>query len=212
MNPAALFLKEEDRRKLCLLEDKKELNAKELESPQTPLASLNAFLKAQSFKHQLSEWGTPHGSFSKLLPSLIAASLQKEVLWLSDQQDSLIYPQAWRELHFDLNQIYFLREKRVLRSLRTLIREESFSFIMIDSHHFFSKSDLHFLSQSARSQRMTLFLFRPYFLSAKKGNPFCRLRLNSSYELSSQKFHLSFIKGGERKRHFKASFGEVFSG
>jgi len=169
MNPTALFLKEEDRRKLCLLEDKKNLNSLE-ESPQTPLSSLNDFLKAHNFKHQLSEWGTPHGSFSKLLPSLIAASLQKEVLWLSDQEEALIYPQAWRELQFDLNQIYFLREKRLLRSLRTLIREESFSFIMIDSHHFFSKSDLHFLSQSARLQRMTLFLFRPYFLSAKKGN------------------------------------------
>lgn len=180
-------------------------------SLETPLGPLNDFLKPLNFQGQLCEWGTPYGSISRLLPAMIAKALNKECLWVCDQDSAQIYPQSWTGLGFDLNNLHFLNEKNPLMSLRTLIQENSFSLIIVDSRQFFQKADLHFFSQAAREYDTSIFLFRYFFLSNKNGNPFSRYRINSTYSIPRKCFQLDTIKG-PNKPCLKLSFNEVLCG
>lgn len=180
-------------------------------SLQTPLSRLNEFLEPLNFCGQLCEWGTPHGSISRLLPAMVARALNKECLWVCDQDHSQLYPRSWAGLGFDLNNIYFVNEEKPLQSLRTLIQENSFSLIIVDSRQFLNKADMHFLAQSTREYGTSIFLFRSFFLSNKNGNPFCRYRINSTYSIPRKNFELSLIKGSSKKQ-LKLSFDEVLCG
>lgn len=177
----------------------------------TPLQRLNHFLKSFQFQGHLSEWGVPYGSISRLLPAMIAKALNKECLWISDKKQMTIYPNSWTGLGFDLNNIHFLSEQEPLSSLRTLIHENSFPFLIVDSQQFLQKSDFHFLAQATREYGLSIFLFRSFFLSNKNGNPFCRYRLNSSYCITGKRFELSVVKG-PKKRRLNLGFNEVLCG
>lgn len=192
------------------------LNKSDELSPQgsslkTPLPALNHFFQGMEF-HGLVEWGVPMGSISRLLPAMVARALKKECLWISDQDTAHVYPKSWSGLGFDLNNIYFLNEQSPLMSIRTLLQENTFSFLIIDSQQKLKTSDLHFLSQCCRKNDLCVFLFRSYFLSSKNGNPFCRYRINSSYSIDTKRFQLTLIKGAQRQKALSLSFSEVLCG
>lgn len=181
------------------------------ENIRLPIPRLMDFLGPLNFKGQCTEWGVPFGSISRLIPAMVAKALGQECLWICDQSNKQIYPNSWSGLGFDLDNLHFLNEQQPLSSLRTLIHENHFPFLIVDSQQFFKKSDFHFLAQATRQYGITLFLFRPYFLSNKNGNPFCRYRINSSYCITGKNFRLSVLKGLPA-RHIRLAFDEVLCG
>lgn len=188
-----------------------ELSQRRSEGLKTPLKKLNLFLASLSFQGRLTEWGVPSGSIARLLPAMVAKAMGQECLWISDQEKALLYPNSWTGLGFDLNNLHFLHEESPLQSLRTVVSENSFPFLIIDCRQRLKTSDLHFLSRHAREQGTSIFLFRPFYLSNKNGNPFSNQRLNSSYSISRKSFQLSIIKGCPR-RSLSLPFTEVLCG
>ncbi len=178
---------------------------------QTPVTKLNEFLKPFDFKSQFTEWGVPSGSIARLLPAMIAKALKQECLWISDMDQAQIYPNSWTGLGFNLNNLHFLHENEPLSSIRTVINENTFSFLIIDTKQRLQTSDLHFFSLTARKYGTSIFLFRPFYLSNKNGNPFCHQRLNSSYSIPRKRFQLSVIKGAPKKS-LHLNFSEVLCG
>ncbi len=178
---------------------------------QTPLTRLNEFLRPLNFSGHFTEWGTPSGSIARLLPAMVAKALNQEALWISDIEKAQLYPNSWTGLGFNLNNLHFLHEEEPLQSLRTVISENTFPFLIIDSKQRLQASDLHFLQRTCRKNGTTVFLFRPFYLSNKNGNPFSCQRINSSYSIHKQSFQISIIKGAPR-RSLHLSFSEVLCG
>ncbi len=178
----------------------------------TPITRLNSFLAPLQWRGQISEWGVPAGSVARLLPAIVGKALNLECLWISDQSSAQIYPNTWTGLGFNLNNLHFLQDPNPLASLRTVVTENTFPFLIVDCKHRLQKSDLHFLAQHCRQQGSTLFLFRHFYLSNKNGNPFSQQRLNSSYNMARQSFQLSKIKGPGAKKHLHLKLSEVLCG
>ena len=178
---------------------------------QTPIKSLNPFLEKLNWAGAVVEWGVPQGSISRLLPAVLAKALNKDCLWVSDQEQPQVYPSSWAGIGFDLNNIHFLKENEPLASIRNVIHENTFKLLVIDTKQRLTPADFHFFSRSARQNQSCFFLFRHFFLSQKKGNPFCRYRFNSSYSIQRQAFSLSLLKGGKNRR-LNLSFKEVLCG
>lgn len=178
----------------------------------TPIASLNEFLAPLTWEGQLSEWGVPTGSIARLIPAMVAKALNMECLWITDQVQARLYPNSWSGLGFNLNNLHFIQDNEPLSSLRTVIHENAFPFIIVDCKHRLQSSDFHFLNHSCRQQGTTLFLFRSFYLSNKNGNPFSKQRINCSYSMAEQSFQLSMIKGVTSRRCLRLPLSEVLCG
>ncbi len=201
-----------DAKRLPNLVSYKSLEKPVISSLKTPVTRLNPFLQAFRWHGQLSEWGVPSGSIARLLPAMAAKALDLECLWVSDQETARLYPNSWTGLGFNLNNLHFLQDSEPLTSLRTVITENTFPFLIIDCKHPLQKSDLHFLAQTCRQQGTTIFLFRHFYLSNKNGNPFSQQRINSSYSITQKNFQLSVIKGRGSKKNLRLNLSEVLCG
>lgn len=190
----------------------KKLSPKAPEELKTPITKLNGFLKSFHFQGSLTEWGVPSGSIARLLPAIVAQALEKECLWITDTPVAQIYPNSWTGLGFNLNSLHFIHEEEPLASIRTVIHENTFPFLVIDCKQRLQTSDLHFLAQHCRQKKTTIFLFRHFYLSNRNGNPFSSQRINSSYSIGRKSFQLSVIKGSKKKRSLPLKFSEVLCG
>ncbi len=177
----------------------------------TPVPRLNRFVRQLQFRHQLTEWGTPSGSIAQVLPALVAQAMGEECLWVSDKEQNKIYPNSWSGLGFNLNSLYFLNESKPLQSIRTVLCENTFPFVIIDIRQRLNSADLHFLHTAVKQKKITIFLLRPFYLSNKNGNPFSKQRINSSYSISRKSFQLSVVKGRAAQK-INLSFQEVLCG
>jgi hypothetical protein len=179
---------------------------------QTPVARLNAFLEPLTWQGQMTEWGVPQGSVARLLPTMVAKALGQEALWISDRAQARFYPNSWAGLGFNLNSLHFLQDDKPLTSLRTLLNENHFPLLMIDCQQRLQISDLHFFAQHCRQQGTHIFLFRPFYLSNRNGNPFSKQRFNSSYCITQKIFQLYKMKGAGAQRSLRLPFSEVLCG
>ena len=103
---------------------------------ETHISRLNDYLSFFNPAGQISEWGAPHGNFSRAIPAVIAQSLRKDCLWISNRTDLKFYPTSWFDLGFDLSKIHFMVYEKPFKIIRTAINEETYQLLIIDSAEF----------------------------------------------------------------------------
>lgn len=179
---------------------------------QTGIHRLDDFLRPiRSEKGGLFEWGCPHGTFGRVIPSLVAKSLGESFLWAYDDVGIEVYPNSLVDMGFDLSKFSFIKEENPIKKLKPLFNKKVHDVVVLDSKEFLNPSDLRFISNKGRQEGIFFFLLRPFYLSNKNGNPFCKYRINSSFNLKKKSFQLSFIKGSNKK-FINIYLNEVFDG
>lgn len=177
----------------------------------TGIKRLNSFLDGFPLNYGVIEFGCPHGSFGRVIPALIARSLGNSCLWAYDDCDLNVYPNSWADIGFDLSRVSFIRDMKPIKCLKPVFNKKVHDVIVLDSKEFIRPSDLRYLANTARRQNVFFILLRNFYLSNKNGNPFCKYRINSSFDLSKKSFKLILIKGSNKK-FLSLSMQEVYNG
>ncbi len=149
---------------------------------------------AQIKPGDLIEWGIPPGLNGRLIPLQLLKQQTPLSVWIYHHHGLGVFASSWISHGVDLQRLFFICSENPVKELRPLFLEDTFKRIIIDAPRKFSTGDMAFVSQQARKQGQIVFLIRHYFLTAKRGNPHARLRINT-WQSGKRSFSLQFIKG-----------------
>jgi len=172
-------------------------------------------IRAPLFQHlrlaqTYTEWGLPHGRFGRVIPLLWAGENKASVLWLTDQITMTPYPKLLHNIGLPLKQFHFIQNRKPLKNLKTVFNENVYKHIVLDTSELLKPGDHSFLARLTRTHDLTCFLIRPFFLSAKFGNPFTKHRLNVFFSLHQRQFSIQHLKGGCGQKDLKLQWESFF--
>ena len=142
----------------------------------------------------LIEWGIPPGMNGRLIPLQLLKQQIPLSVWIYHHHGLGVFASSWISHGVDLQRLFFICSANPVKELRPIFLEDTFKRIIIDAPLKFSTGDMAFVSQQARKQGQIVFLIRHFFLSAKRGNPYASLRINT-WQSGKRSFSLQFIKG-----------------
>jgi replicative DNA helicase len=155
------------------------------------------------FRHtrpgDLIEWGIPPGMNGRLIPLQLLKQQIPPSVWIYHHHGLGVFASSWISHGVDLQRLFFICSENPVRELRPLFLEDTFKRIIIDAPRKFSSGDMAFVSQQARKQGQIVFLIRHFFLSAKRGNPYASLRINT-WQSGKAAFSLQLVKGATNGR------------
>jgi hypothetical protein len=155
------------------------------------------------FRHtrpgDLIEWGIPPGLNGRLIPLQLLKQQIPPSVWIYHHHGLGVFASSWISHGVDLQRLFFICSENPVRELRPLFLEDTFKRIIIDAPRKFSSGDMAFVSQQARKQGQIVFLIRHFFLSAKRGNPYASLRINT-WQSGKAAFSLQLVKGAHNDR------------
>ena len=164
----------------------------------TPLLHSGIAALDELFRHtrpgDLIEWGIPPGMNGRLIPVQLLKQQIPPSVWIYHHHGLGVFASSWISHGVDLQRLFFICSENPVRELRPLFMEDTFKRIIIDAPRKFSSGDMAFVSQQARKQGQVVFLIRHFFLSAKRGNPYASLRINT-WQSGKTSFSLQLIKG-----------------
>lgn len=149
---------------------------------------------AQVKPGDLVEWGIPPGLNGRLIPLQLLKQQTPLSVWIYHHHGLGVFASSWISHGVDLQRLFFICSANPVKELRPLFLEDTFKRIIIDAPRKLTRGDIAFVSQQARQQGQIVFLIRHYFLTAKRGNPYASLRLNT-WQSARRSFSLQFIKG-----------------
>jgi len=149
---------------------------------------------AQVKPGDLVEWGIPPGLNGRLIPLQLLKQQIPLSVWIYHHHGLGVFASSWISHGVDLQRLFFICSANPVKELRPLFLEDTFKRIIIDAPRKFTRGDMAFVSQQARQQGQIVFLIRHYFLTAKRGNPYASLRINT-WQNARRSFSLQFIKG-----------------
>ena len=149
---------------------------------------------AQVKPGDLVEWGIPPGLNGRLIPLQLLKQQIPLSVWIYHHHGLGVFASSWISHGVDLQRLFFICSDNPVKELRPLFLEDTFKRIIIDAPRKLTRGDIAFVSQQARQQGQIVFLIRHYFLTAKRGNPYASLRLNT-WQSARRAFSLQFIKG-----------------
>jgi hypothetical protein len=149
---------------------------------------------AQVKPGDLVEWGIPPGLNGRLIPLQLLKQQIPLSVWIYHHHGLGVFASSWISHGVDLQRLFFICSENPVRELRPLFLEDTFKRIIIDAPRKLTRGDIAFVSQQARQQGQIVFLIRHYFLTARRGNPYASLRLNT-WQSDRRSFSLQFIKG-----------------
>jgi len=147
----------------------------------------------------LIEWGIPPGLNGRLIPLQLMKEQIPPSVWIYHHHGLGVFASSWISHGVDLQRLFFICSANPVRELRPLFMEDTFKRIIIDAPRRFSVGDMAFVSQQARKQGQIVFLIRHFFLSAKRGNPYASLRINT-WQSARAAFSLQLVKGASTGR------------
>jgi hypothetical protein len=147
----------------------------------------------------LIEWGIPPGLNGRLIPLQLLKQQIPPSVWIYHHHGLGVFASSWISHGVDLQRLFFICSANPVRELRPLFLEDTFKRIIIDAPRKFSSGDMAFVSQQARKQGQIVFLIRHFFLSAKRGNPYASLRINT-WQSGKAAFSLQLVKGAASGR------------
>jgi len=169
----------------------------------TPLLHSGIEALDELFRHtrpgDLIEWGIPPGLNGRLIPLQLLKQQIPPSVWIYHHHGLGVFASSWISHGVDLQRLFFICSGNPVRELRPLFLEDTFKRIIIDAPRKFSSGDMAFVSQQARKQGQIVFLIRHFFLSAKRGNPYASLRINT-WQSGKAAFSLQLVKGANRGR------------
>ncbi|MCJ8277705.1 MAG: hypothetical protein HRT44_02430 [Bdellovibrionales bacterium] len=160
---------------------------------------LNRLFSRIDFSYGIFEFGVPNGSLARIIPFQVLNSFEKRTVLITDKSNKIIYPPSLATMGYTLDQIQVIQSSEPIRDLKTILTEDAYKCIVIDSSERISKADFNLFFSLTRTQKIKLFIFRGFYLSNKNGNSFCKLRVNSSYDIMRNTFKLNLIKGIGKK-------------
>lgn len=149
---------------------------------------------AQVKPGDLVEWGIPPGLNGRLIPLQLLKHQIPLSVWIYHHHGLGVFASSWISHGVDLQRLFFICSDNPVRELRPLFLEDTFKRIIIDAPRKLTRGDIAFVSQQARQHGQIVFLIRHYFLTARRGNPYASLRLNT-WQSDRRSFSLQFIKG-----------------
>lgn len=168
----------------------------------TSCPTLNSYLEKFDFSSSVTEFGAPSGGFGRVIPAIIMNSFDRNVLWLTDKEECDLYPSFFNSIGVKLDRFLFVNSKKCLSTFRMAVLENAADLILMDTEAFVSKSDMNSFSSFARKNNCTYMILRPYYITNKNGNPFSKYRFNCFYNLRSDQFKISCLKGFQKKNLF----------
>lgn len=117
------------------------------------------------------------------------------MLWVYGKPELMIYPPAWQSRGIPLERMRFACSQRPLEDLRPVFLEPLFKIVVIDIPKNFSDDDCAFVARQARQNNQLIIVIRDFFLGARSGNVWSRIRLNCWFDSGTQKYHLRVVRG-----------------